>query len=212
MVRPEDIANYLILSYKRTIFQCDKRKLQKITIYSDLIYYAKNHQRMLDEDVVTASPSGLSIERLSTGIYDLILNSYNCNKDIEDSDISNADVSLNAAYSYNDKALNEEHKKCIDYVFKKLGAYSGDDLTLMSKGTLLWIEARKLATNDRPSPIVTIGMYEKFIEHVINGATADDNDVQNFIVDYLKKLLNDFKKKLNKELNKYGNITDVFIS
>lgn len=55
-------------------------------------------------------------------------------------------------------------------------------------------------------------MYEKFIEHVINGATADDNDVQNFIVDYLKKLLNDFKKKLNKELNKYGNITDVFIS
>ena len=196
MVRPEDIANYLILSYKRTIFQCDKRKLQKITIYSDLIYYAKNHQRMLDEDVVTASPSGLSIERLSTGIYDLILNSYNCNKDIEDSDISNADVSLNAAYSYNDKALNEEHKKCIDYVFK----------------TLLWIEARKLATNDRPSPIVTIEMYEKFIEHVINGATADDNDVQNFIVDYLKKLLNDFKKKLNKELNKYGNITDVFIS
>lgn len=75
---------------------------------------------MLDEDVVTASPSGLSIERLSTGIYDLILNSYNCNKDIEDSDISNADVSLNAAYSYNDKALNEEHKKCIDYVFKNL--------------------------------------------------------------------------------------------
>lgn len=189
MVRPEDIANYLILSYKRTIFQCDKRKLQKITIYSDLIYYAKNHQRMLDEDVVTASPSGLSIERLSTGIYDLILNSYNCNKDIEDSDISNADVSLNAAYSYNDKALNEEHKKCIDYVFKKLGAYSGDDLTLMSKGTLLWIEARKLATNDRPSPIVTIEMYEKFIEHVINGATADDNDVQNFIVDYLKKII-----------------------
>ena len=50
------------------------------------------------------------------------------------------------------------------------------------------------------------------LDHVINGATADDNDVQNFIVDYLKKLLNDFKKKLNKELNKYGNITDVFIS
>ena len=70
----------------------------------------------------------------------------------------------------------------------------------------------KIMSENLKKPIVTIEMYEKFIEHVINGATADDNDVQNFIVDYLKKLLNDFKKKLNKELNKYGNITDVFIS
>ncbi len=205
MIRPEDIGNYLILKYKRTVFQCDKRKLQKITIYSDLVYYAIYNERMLEEDIVTASPSGLSINRLSTGIYDLILNSYNSDQDIEESDISKSDVSLNTAYAYNDNALNCQQKECIDYVFKKLGAYSGDNLTLMSKRTELWEKARELATSEQPNPNVTCEMYNNFIKVIGVDICTSNDQKQEKIVLYLKN-------KLQEELEKHGKLSDFFTS
>lgn len=196
MVRPEDAANYLIILYKNTKFQCDRKKLQKLVIYTDLLYYAMYHEKFIEPDCITATSKGLSIDRLSNGIYDCYFNFDNNSREINNSEIKySIDESLNSAYEYDKNALNTDQINLLRYMFKKLGAYSGDDLTIMSKETDLWQKARE-DLKDNKDPVINEDMYDKFLG-IIGISDSDDNEIKkNKILNYLKDKL---KSKLECE-------------
>lgn len=201
-IRPEDAANYLISLYNRTAYQRDKAKLQKDVIYADLTYYAVKKERMLAEDVVTATARGLSIDRLSYGIYDYVVNTQNKCGVIDSDEISDESLVLfdpgYPTYKYDEGTLTEEQESFLYFIFLNLGAYSGEDLTVMSKETKLWKEAR-IGKDETQNPSITSDMYDDFLVAMnINNGMSDDKKKEN-IVQYLKKLLTEKREKDNQK-------------
>lgn len=189
MIKPENAANYLITLYMRTKFQCEKRKLQKVIIYADLIFYAFTKERLLIPDVITATPKGLSIDRISHKIYDLFFNFLNDNREIDlEKEIDwQKNISLSSVYDV--KELSDDDKEILQYTFIKLGAYSGANLTIMSRKTSLWQNARSKAEGSE-SPIITLAMYDDFLENMNIDYCLSEDGIRNQIVDYLTSLLN----------------------
>lgn len=193
MIKVEDAANYLITLYKRTDIQCESRKLQKLVIFADILYFLehKNNSEgpynLIERNCFSATIRGLSVGRLSNGIYLLIINSVNERRRIEYSELRPESlITMNEKYNYNKELTNDPNCEYLRRTFLNIGAFSGDDLTIISRKTSLWKNARALNSrmpvpSDEDVPL-TNEMYEEFLnENHINEADA--------LFEYLKKLL-----------------------
>lgn len=184
MIRPEDIANEFIIRLTKTQYQCETRKLQKLIIFTDFLYFAKYKTRLLDEECITASSKGLSIDKISNGIYGVfIFNVINKREPITNNEIKNQEVALAPVFQYNPNVFSGDQIQIIDEVFFSLGAYSGDDLTKISKNTFLWVEARKNTFGDYDPPITT-ALYKEFLDY-IKESCKTENPNSNQIIKYL---------------------------
>ncbi len=188
-IRPEDAANILIMLYRQTNYRCDYRKLQKLVIYADIIYYQKTKKRMIESDCVTATQNGLSIEKLCTGTYQMSFNTIDERAEIVETIDKTLELPLNSLYDYKRDVVNDDQKDILCYVFKKLGAYSGDDLTSISTHTELWKKARNMAESPEQIIKVTNSMYNDFIEFVIEKMENNNDSFQTFFINFLLSLL-----------------------
>ncbi len=185
-----DAAKFLIALYKKTEYKCDRRKLQKLIIYADFIHFATKGSRLLAETTVTASERGLSLDDLVDSIYTLTINLINSRVVIDQEfDIEKLHEGLNPALYYE---LDENEMAYLIYVFRQFGAYSGDDLTAMSKETDIWKLARE---NKSPKEkcFVTTDIYKKVIEEKIPITAEDrvdtDANIKNKVINYLQEKL-----------------------
>ncbi len=188
LVRSEDCGNYLVLKFLDTVYQCERRKLQKLVIFADFIFYLKYQNHMIPLSDMSATTRGLAIAKLSNGPYDNVFNSTNIRDHvIEDSELFGGEYSLLDQYDYNANALNACHKECLDISFKYFGAYSGEDITNITKKTSLWEACRD---KDYETPILPIPeiKYCQFIYKYLfdNDEKADKAIVE--LIDYLKRL------------------------
>ena len=174
MVKPEDAANYLVTLYKRTNYQCEHRKLQKLIIYADMLYYLENDgNNLIERGCITASVKGISLDRISRGIYLLIINFNNARQKIKESEVDfKIKITMNAEYKYDETALSQNVQTYFYRTFLQIGAYSGKDLTDISRNTSLWSNARNDVIDDS-DVVITNDMYDKFFqENNINSESS----------------------------------------
>lgn len=163
-MNPRDAANYLVTLYKQTKYECNKRKLQKLVIYSDMLYYINSGYtgRLLEDTEVTATERGLSIDKISNSVYALIFNHINAREEIPAETVDGNKVyNLIAEYNYNFNNLNETERALLLKIFLLFGAYSGEDLTEISRKTNIWKEARK-----QTAGYVTQSIYDSYIKEM----------------------------------------------
>lgn len=190
LVRSEDCGNYLVLKFLDTVYQCERRKLQKLVIFADFIFYLKHQNHMIPLTDMSATTRGLAIAKLAEGPYNNEFNSTNNRGHvIDDSEFLNKTYNLNEQYNYRANALSEYHEECLNISFRYFGAYSGDDITNITKNTSLWIECRN---SDEETPILPIpeNKYYQFIYKFLFKADDDPNKAIINLIDYLKALCN----------------------
>lgn len=184
MLKPEDAANYLVTLYKRTDYQCEHRKLQKLLIFADILYYLEsNHKHLINPESFLATKRGLSVEAILKGIYMLTINSYNKRGKIDESELllPSTKISMNENYNYDPLAVSPQESEYLRTVFFEIGAYSGDDLTIISRCTSLWQNARKNDSNAEGVKI-TDNEYDLFLED-------EKIEDRTIFFDYLKRLI-----------------------
>lgn len=193
LVKPKDCGNYLVLKFLDTVYQCERRKLQKLVIIADFIFYLMYEKHMIPLSDISATTKGLAIAKLSDYPYDNVFNSTNNRGHIIDnSEFFNGKYNLVAQYNYDANALNEHNKECLDKAFKHFGAYSGEDITYITKATSLWKECRNNDTETLILPI-TENKYCKFVYKFLYDASGTkENDkidmaIEN-LISYLKGL------------------------
>lgn len=187
-VKSEDCGNYLVLKFLDTVYQCERRKLQKLVIFADFIFYLKYQNHMIPLTDMSATIRGLAIAKLSEGPYDNEFNSTNNRAHvIDDSEFFNKEYTLNEQYNYNANALNDHHKDCLDISFKYFGAYSGEDITNITQETSLWNACRN---NDYETPILPISeiKYCQFIYKFLFENDEKSDKAIDELINYLKGL------------------------
>lgn len=162
-INPKDAANELFILYKRTLYECNLRKLQKLIIFADMFWYVQHNResRLLADDIITANACGLAINSIMTTPYKIVINYLNATKEITDDEIDNEkEIELVSVYKYDATALSKEVIDLLLLVFKRFGAYHGDILTTMSQRTTLWQEAY-----ESENQCVTMDLYRKHIDY-----------------------------------------------
>lgn len=180
-VNPKDMANELFLLFKRTSYECNLRKLQKLIIFTDMIYYvrSKKTKRLLSDSIITANDCGLAINSIMTPPYSIVINYLNDDKVILDNEIDDSDeINLASVYNYDPNALKEEIKGLLRFTFCEFGALHGDYLTLMTRKTKLWKIARDDGTQEH---YITKELYDKHLQF--------ETEIE--LIDYLKALVKD---------------------
>ena len=190
MISPKAAGNYLITLYEKTKYQCESRKLQKVSIYAEIIYFLENQKRLFERGTVTATSKGLSISDLSRGPYTLIFNLVNERTEISESFDESSVTQLGIIFGENPEfPLDPQIKEVLTYVFKKVGAYSGGDLTEMSKKTLLWQNARR-DKEDSESVIITDEMYKNYLNELLKDTKNEVSDRDFIITEIIKGIVN----------------------
>lgn len=182
----DDAASYFLMLYGQTDYMYDKRKMQKLIIFTDLLYYTVNGKRLLSETDVTATDRGLSIDNLSN-LYTLSFNYKNERKEIDEKIIKyDTSLELNSAYGFRAESIDAQIRELLNYTFCKFGAFSGDDLTYISRESMLWKNARKDSQNI--NHYVTVSLYRDFVQTVVKNE-QNEKLRQDLIVQHLKGLL-----------------------
>ena len=79
---------------------------------------------------------------------------------------------MNAEYKYDETALSQNVQTYFYRTFLQIGAYSGKDLTDISRNTSLWSNARKDVI-DNSDVVITNDMYDEFFkENNINSESS----------------------------------------
>lgn len=180
-VNPKDMANEFFLLFKRTAYECNLRKLQKLIVFTDFVYYirSKKTERLLSETTVTANTCGLAVNSIMTPPYSIVINYLNSFAVISDEEIDDEiEINLASVYNYEPDAINVELKNLIRYVFCEFGAIHADAVTAISRKTGLWQAARDDGTQVH---YITKDLYDTYLPY--------DNDEE--LIKYLKDLLKD---------------------
>ncbi len=186
LITVNDAANYFLSLYVKTDYTYDRRKMQKLIIFADLLYYATYDKRLLRDTDVTATERGLSIDNLSE-LYDLSFNFKNERGLINEACIADdAVLELSPVYGFDAFSVDNAVRLLLRYTFCQFGAYSGDDLTYMSRKSALWQLARNRETSTEY--YVTEAIYRQFLCTTFQMSQSID-ERRDAIVTYLKGLL-----------------------